>query len=106
MKLIAITAVSTLLMVGTAHAQMFRAPTAGTMYGDLGYTQLDIREAGVKVKPGMLRGIVGYNFSPYIAVEGMLGFGVNKDSSNTVVGGLPIGVETEVRHMVGIYVTP
>jgi opacity protein-like surface antigen len=106
MKLIAITAVSALLMMGGAQAQMVRSPNAGTAYGELGYSALKISESGVSVKPGMLRGIVGFNFSQNLALEGMLGFGVRKDNATFTFSGGSGNVEGDVRHMAGIYVKP
>ena len=74
MKLIAIAAVaSAMLMMGTAQAQQARA---GGTYAELGYTQL--KTNGSNAKPSALRGIVGYDFHPNVAVEGMLAFGSEK----------------------------
>ena len=106
MKLIAIAAASAMLMAGgAAQAQMARG-TSGHVYGELGYTALKIEESGSSTKPGMLRGIVGFDFNPNLAVEGLLGFGVRKDSTNVNVGGVTANVESDLRHMVGIYVKP
>lgn len=107
MKLIAIAAAaSAMLLAGGAQAQMARSATTGTLYGELGYSQLKISEAGTSVKPGMLRGIVGYNFNDNLAVEGLLGFGVRKDSATISFAGVPVGVEGDVKQMYGIYVKP
>jgi len=108
MRLIVLAAASAVLLVGTAHAQMARSGMAGTgtAYGELGYSQLKISESGFSVKPGMLRGIVGYNFGENLALEGMLGFGVRKDNANTTLAGVPVNIEGDVRHMVGVYVKP
>jgi opacity protein-like surface antigen len=106
MKLIAIAAASAMLLAaGAAQAQMARG-AVGNMYGELGYTSLKIEETGVSVKPGMLRGIVGFNLHENLAVEGMLGFGIRKDNSNTTFSGVPVNIESELRHMVGIYAKP
>jgi opacity protein-like surface antigen len=93
MKLIAIAAASTLLMLGTAHAQL-RAPAGA--YGELGYTQFKIGDdaGGGDVKPGAIRGIVGYNVHPNAAVEGMLAFGVKDDD------------DAKLKHAIGLYVKP
>jgi len=107
MKLIAIAAAaSAMLLAGGAQAQMARSATTGTLYGELGYAQLKINDTGTSVKPGLLRGIVGYNFNDFLAVEGMLGFGVRKDSTTASVGGVPVNVEGDVRHIAGVYVKP
>jgi outer membrane autotransporter protein len=105
MKLIAIAAASAMLMAGAAEAQT-RAATTGTTYGELGYTTLKISDSGISVKPAMLRGIFGYNFNDNLAFEGMLGLGVTKDSTSTTFAGVPVDVQEDVRHIVGIYVKP
>ena len=106
MKQIALIAACTVLMVGGAQAQMARSATTGTAYGELGYTQLKVDDSGTSVKPGMLRGIVGYNLGDNLAVEGLLGFGVRKDSTTTTFAGVPLRVEGDVRHMFGAYIKP
>jgi hypothetical protein len=107
MKLIAIAAAaSAMLLAGGAQAQMARSATTGTVYGELGYTQLKISEAGLSVKPGVLRGIVGYNFSDFLAVEGLAGVGVRKDSQDIIFGGVPARVEGDVKHMFGVFLKP
>jgi outer membrane autotransporter protein len=105
MKLIAIAVASAMLMAGAAQAQT-RSAATGTMYGELGYSTLKISDSGLSFKPGMVRGIFGYNFHDNFAVEGMLGFGVSKDSTSTTVSGVPVDVSEDVRHIVGIYVKP
>jgi outer membrane autotransporter protein len=105
MKLIVIAAASAMLMAGAAQAQT-RPAVPGTTYGELGYTTLKLSSGGVSVKPAMLRGIVGYNFNNNFAFEGMLGLGVSKDSTSTTFAGVPVDVQEDVRHIVGIYVKP
>jgi outer membrane autotransporter protein len=108
MKLIAIAAASIMLMAGAAQAQVMapRPTMAGTTYGEVGYTSLKISESGVDVKPGVLRGIIGFNFSNYVAFEGMAGFGVTKDSTDVNVLGNRVTLEGDVQHMFGVYVKP
>jgi outer membrane autotransporter protein len=105
MKLLVIAAASVMLTAGAAQAQI-RPATTGTTYGELGYTTLKISDSGISVKPAMLRGIVGYNFNNNLAFEGMLGLGVRKDSTSTTFAGVPVDVQEDVRHIVGIYVKP
>jgi opacity protein-like surface antigen len=104
MKLIAIAAASVMLMAGAAQAQTSAA--SGTTYGELGYTMVKISDSGISLKPGMLRGIVGYGFNSNLAVEGMLGFGIRKDSTTVTVSGTPVDIQEKVSHMVGIYIKP
>ena len=101
MKLIAIAAASALLMIGTAHAQQARSAAAGA-YAEIGYTQFNIDGGGSDVKPGALRGIVGYNVHPNVAVEGMLAFGVKEDDVS--VGG--VNAEVKLKNALGLYVKP
>jgi hypothetical protein len=71
MKVIAIaTAAASLLLGVAAHAQ--QAPAAGPLYGELGYSWAQIHGNGVKATPGAIRGIIGYDVHPNLAVEGML----------------------------------
>jgi opacity protein-like surface antigen len=97
MKRLAVAAASVLLMLGTAQAQT-RAP----LYGELGYSFLEFKADGFKTKPHALRGIVGYEFHPNVAAEGMLAFGVRSDDVN--VGG--VNVDTKLRHAFGVFVKP
>jgi opacity protein-like surface antigen len=105
MKLIVIAAASAMLMAGAAQAQT-RPATTGTLYGELGYSALKITDSGVSFKPGMLRGIVGYNFHENFAVEGMAGFGVRKDSTTVTVSGVPVDVSEKISSIAGIYLKP
>jgi opacity protein-like surface antigen len=97
MKRLAVAAASVLLMLGTAQAQT-RAP----LYGELGYSFLELKDSGFKVKPHALRGIVGYEFHPNVAAEGMLAFGARSDDVN--VGG--VNVDVKLRHAFGVFVKP
>lgn len=46
--------------------------------------------SGTQTKPGAIRGIVGWDVHPNVAIEGMLAFGVKDDNGsetiNTVIG--------------------
>ena len=79
MKRIAIAAAAALLMLGTAQAQQARATSP--LYGELGYTFLNIEGRGLNTDPQALRGILGYGFHPNFAVEGMLAFGTQSDNN-------------------------
>lgn len=94
MKRIAIAAAAALLMLGTAQAQQ-RSP----LYGEIGYSFNTVKaEGGFDANPQALRGIIGYNFHPYFAAEGMLAFGTSSDSDQ--------GVDVKVRHAYGIFAKP
>jgi len=106
MKLIAIAAASLMLMAGAANAQMSMQSSAPGLYGEVGYTGLKITGAAQDVQPGVLRGILGFNFGPYLAAEGMLGFGVTKDDKEATVNGQRVTIQGDVEHMYGAYIAP
>jgi hypothetical protein len=93
MKRIAIAAAAALLMLGTAQAQQART-AASPLYGELGYTFLNFEGGGVDADPQALRGIVGYNFHPFFAAEGMLAFGTRSDDG------------LKLRHAIGVFAKP
>jgi opacity protein-like surface antigen len=99
MKRIAIAAAAALLMLGTAHAQQMRGAVS-PWYGEIGYSFLQVEEniTGFDANPGALRGIIGYNFHPFFAVEGMLALGTNSDSDR--------GLDAKLQHAFGIFVKP
>ncbi|MCA6216779.1 porin family protein [Ideonella sp. B7] len=96
MKKFAVMAAAVLAM-GAAHAE-----TVSPLYGELGYTFVKVHGDGATFHPGVLRGLVGYDFHPYFAVEGMFGAGVNDDSID--VSG--VSVKGEVEHTYGFYLKP
>jgi len=110
MKKIAIAAASALLVLGTAHAQQARSALAGG-YAEIGYTQFKLSgENAADAKPGAIRGIVGWDVHPNVAIEGMLAFGVKDDSAtetiNTVIGPVTGTAEIKLKNAYGIYVKP
>lgn len=101
MKRLAVAAASVLLMLGTAQAQS-RAP----LYGELGYSFLEFKSDGFKAKPHALRGIVGYEFHPNFAAEGMLAFGVRSDDFTVTEFGVPVNVDVKLRNAYGVFLKP
>lgn len=95
MKTMTKVAALTLLVVGgSAFAQ--QAPAG--LYGELGYTGLKVESGGASVKPGAVRGILGYAFHPNVAVEGMVAIGANDDTTQ--------GVTLELKRAYGVYLKP
>lgn len=94
-----IVATTALLAFCAAQAQQVPKPK---FYGELGYTALKIEDAGVDIKPGLLRGIVGTEVHPNVGLEAMLAVGVKDDTVN--LGGVP--VEAKVERSYGLYVKP
>jgi len=68
---------------------------AQSLYGEVGYTGLDYREPGLKVSPGMVRGVVGYEFSPNLSMEGMVGLHGGADTAS--------GTTLKLGNMVGVF---
>lgn len=90
-KLIKVATVACIALLATgAQAQ--------SMYGELGFGALNYREPGLKLKPGMVRGLLGYQISPNVFAEGMLGVGANTDTASGS------GASLKVNNMVGAFV--
>ncbi len=68
---------------------------AQSVYGEVGYTGLDYKEPGLKVRPAMVRGVVGYEFTPSLAMEGMVGLHGGSDTSS--------GTTLKLDNMVGVF---
>ncbi len=103
MKRLAIAAAAALALLGSAHAQQM--PTG--LYGELGYTFLQVDGSnGIRVRPDAIRGILGWEFHPYFAVEGMLAGGVSGDSTSVTVNGFPADVNIKLENTYGIYLKP
>jgi outer membrane autotransporter protein len=97
MKAIAIAAAAASLFVGiAAHAQ--QAPAASPVYGELGYSWTQIHGNGFKAKPGAVRGIIGYDLHPNVAVEGMLESGTRDETDH--------GVSAKLKSSYGLFVKP
>lgn len=85
----------TKLSTALGFALLAAGAQAQSMYGELGYTALDYKEPGLKVSPGMARGIVGYEFTPNVAMEGMVGLGAGSDTAS--------GTTLKLNNMVGVF---
>jgi len=64
-------------------------------YGDIGYQHHSIDGSGVDADIGAITAHAGYNFTPNLAAEGELGFGI----ADETVAGVDIGLS----HLVGAY---
>lgn len=99
MKLIAIAAATAILALGTAaHAQQQQQPASSPLYGELGYSWNHIKGFGATTDSGSVRGIIGYDLHPNLAVEGMLAGGTSHDSDN--------GVSMKLKNSYGVFVKP
>ena len=107
MKRITSSALATLLLVlGSAQAQQMPQMSWSGAYAELGYTFLKMDAFGTSFRPGAIRGILGYDFHPYFALEGMAAGGVSDDDKNLTVGGIPSNVQAKMDYMYGIWVKP
>lgn len=109
MKRIAIAATAVLAMLGaSAQAQTATRPAAAgpALYGEVGYTFLKAKAEGESANLGALRGILGYDFHPNVAFEGMLAFGVKDHTESVVESGLAVNLKLELQNSYGIYVKP
>ncbi len=68
-------------------------------YGDVGYQFHAIDDDGTDADIGTITGHVGYNFTPNLAAEGELGFGVTDEEVNV----LGTNVDLGVNYLVGAY---
>jgi outer membrane autotransporter protein len=98
MKAIAIAAAAASLLLGGVAAHAQQAPAASPVYGELGYSWAQIQGNGFKATPGAVRGIVGYNLHPNLAVEGMLEGGTGHETDN--------GVSAKLKSSYGLFVKP
>jgi opacity protein-like surface antigen len=109
MKLTVTAAAAALLVLGSAaQAQQMQMPQWSTkgLYGELGYTFMKIDAFGTSTRPGLIRGIIGYDVHPYLAIEAMGGWGVNDDSKDRVINGIPTSVTAKMDYMAGIWAKP
>jgi hypothetical protein len=70
---------------------------AQNMYGDVAYQMID---TNLDTDPAVIRGIVGHQFSPNIAVEGMVGLNV-RDGEESIYG---VTAKGKVDRLLGVYV--
>jgi hypothetical protein len=97
-------AATALFALSSAHAQ----EAAPKLYGELGYTQLNIKESDpigpIKFSPKALTGVFGYQFAPHMAVEGMLG--INAGKGNVKFNGAATGVDGKLKTALGVFFRP
>lgn len=89
----AIGIVATTMIMGLSAAQ------AQGLYGEIAYQSLDF---DTKTNPAAVRLIGGYEITPHIAVEGMLGLSAKKGKET--VDGIPVSLK--VKELWGVYAKP
>lgn len=72
---------------------------AQSLYGDVAYQMID---TDLATDPAVVRGIVGYQLSPNLAIEGMMGLNV-RDGKETISG---ITAKGKIDRMLGVYAKP
>lgn len=81
----------------TAIALSATALHAQGLHGEIGYSSLNLKTAAAGKRPStrenLLRGTVGYEVHPQVAIEAMLGLGIG--------GGTP-----KINHTAGVFVKP
>lgn len=73
-------------------AALIAAPAFAAPNLSVGYAQMNQSIAGTDINIGILRGTVGYDFTPNLGVEAEAGFGVKDES----IGGQKIKIDNEV----------
>lgn len=91
-----------------AAAALFVAGAQAQMYGELGYTSTEVKLTDTgdtyKAKPAAIRGIVGYDLHPNVAVEGMLAFGTG--SADVSGPNVAPGANVKIKDAYGLFVKP
>lgn len=87
------------LACGAAQAQTNASP----IYAEIGYSLLhaDVGSNGLDI--GAVRGIVGYELHPYLALEAMLAVGVTDDRTKAL---FLERVKLKMEHAYGLYIKP
>lgn len=97
-KLIIVTAIA-LAAVG-AQAQT---------YGEIGYTSVTAKDSSngssIEASPSAIRGILGYELNPHLAIEGMVGFGMSDDTIK-VNGANLSSAKLAIDSVFGVYLKP
>lgn len=79
------------------------------MYGEIGYTAVKYEEnlygLNAESSPSAVRGVLGFEINPNLAIEGMVGLGMGDDKV-TLNGYTVPGVKMDIDSMLGLYVKP
>jgi len=79
------------------------------MYGEVGYTAVKYEQNSfgdnVKSSPSAVRGVLGFEINPNLAIEGMVGLGLGDDKI-TVNGVSYPHTKLAIDSMLGLYVKP
>lgn len=78
-------------------------------YGEIGYTGTTYKDnsdnIGIKASPAAVRGIIGQELNPNLAVEGLVAFGLG-DATVKVNGRSVSTIKLEIDNAIGLYLKP
>lgn len=99
-----VAAAAPLLAMACAHAQ----ESTSNLYAEIGYTHLNARDndstGTYKVSPSAVSGVFGYQFTPNIAVEGLVGLGAGK--GKVKLNSVDTADEAKLKSAVGVFFKP
>lgn len=79
-----------------------------SLYAEIGYTPLSVKAQAsgntLKTSPSAVSGLVGYQLTPMVAVEGLLGLGLSKNGIK--LNGSNTGLDAKLKNMLGVFVKP
>lgn len=97
----------TTLSLASAQAQT-QSDAPSKTYAEIGYVSMNLKETRgadtAKVSPGVVTAVFGYQFSPNLAVEGLVGLGAGK--AGVKENGVPNGVDVKVSSALGVFIRP
>ena len=98
--------------IASVHAQ----EASSRLYAEIGYTKSRYTEndpdpvlpSTIKLRPGAVSGIVGYQFMPNWAVEGLVGIGVGSGKVKATLDGddVPNDAKAKVKYTLGWFIKP
>ena len=95
-------------LIFMAAATTLMAGVQAQLYGALGYTSTTAKASDnlgtYKASPKAIRGIVGYEAHPNLAVEGMLALGMG--DAGISGPGVPSGANLKIQNAYGLYLKP
>ncbi len=78
-------------------------------YGEIGYAGITAKGSddggAIKASPAAIRGILGYELNPNLAIEGMVAFGMS-DATVKVNGQNVTDEKFKINNAVGVYIKP
>jgi len=86
----------TVLAVAAAFVACFAAaPASAQLYGGAGLTVFQVDDGGEDLNFGAAMGRLGWEFNPFLAVEGEAAFGIADDEVDVLGQSVDVGVDSE-----------